>query len=205
MHHINKTIVAAMSRLVANKDSTTGRHLGRAARTLGVLIKGLLKLDLYTDELNMLDLNLIVESSQLHDIGKIAIHDDILLKRGKLTADEYELMKKHVEQGVKIIEDIHPGTHENEFLAYAREMIATHHEKWNGSGYPNNLAGEEIPLCGRLMAIADVYDALISERPYKKAFPHKTAIRIIEESGGIHFDPLIAEAFPEIISGAMHK
>ena len=194
-----ETIVSTITRLAESRDSTIGRHLGRTARTLDALMKGMLERGLYAKELGMLDLDVIVVSSQLHDIGKMAIHDDILLKRGKLTNDEYELMKKHVDQGVKIVDRLNAGLNDNNFLYYARAMIATHHEKWDGSGYPNKLAGAEIPIFGRLMAIADVYDALISERPYKKAYSYEEALQIIKNSSGTHFDPVITAAFPEII------
>jgi putative two-component system response regulator len=185
--------------LIDERDGVTGGHAGRAAQTLEALIKGLLDKNLFADELRLADIGMIAESSQLHDIGKISIRDDILLKKDKLNAGEYEIMKRHVENGVIFIEQMKHENKADDFLAYAKTMIKTHHEKWDGTGYPYGLAGVNIPLCGRLMAIADAYDVLTSERPYKKACSHKKAMRIITESSGTHFDPMIAGVFPEII------
>jgi putative two-component system response regulator len=131
----------------------------------------------------------------LHDVGKIAITDLILNKPGKLTDEEFEIMKTHVTIGVDAIKKIIGNTKEHEFLRYALIIAGTHHEKWNGTGYPKGLKGTDIPLEGRLMAIVDVYDALISERPYKKAFTHEQANKIIEEGAGTHFDPILVEVF----------
>jgi putative two-component system response regulator len=128
-------------------------------------------------------------------VGKIAIHDDILLKPAKLTHDEFEEMKKHAVYGEEIIDRIQKKTRENAFLVHAKIMAGTHHEKWDGSGYPRGTAGKDIPLQGRIMAIADVYDALLSKRPYKEALPQKEAMRIMWESKGSHFDPVLLDAF----------
>jgi len=134
----------------------------------------------------------------MHDIGKIGIPDNVLLKPGKLDADEWDLMKKHPEFGDNII-----GEHESELLEMARIVALTHHEKWNGQGYPNGLAGEEIPLVGRITAIADVFDALTTERPYKDAWPVEKAVNLIKEEAGQHFDADLVVAFldnlPEIL------
>ena len=150
---------------------------------------------LYKDESLGWDLQLVIQSTQLHDIGKIAIRDCILLKPGKLSEDEYEVIKKHTVYGEDVIMEIENKTSEHEFLEYAKIFTATHHEKWDGSGYPRGLKGEEIPLLGRLMAIVDVYDALVAVRPYKAGFPHEEAVSIIADSSGIHFDPAIVDLF----------
>jgi len=134
-------------------------------------------------------------SSQLHDVGKIAISDSILKKPGRLTQQEFDSMKKHVEFGIGIIERIESEASGTDFLRYAKIFAEAHHEKWDGSGYPNGLAGNKIPLPGRLMAIADVYDALTSTRPYKEAFSHEEATRIIRKGRGKHFDPVLVDAF----------
>jgi putative two-component system response regulator len=137
----------------------------------------------------------LLQSSQLHDVGKITISDQILRKPGKLDDREFEEMKTHVVSGEEIIKKIASMTKENDFLKYAEIFAASHHEKWDGTGYPRRLKGSEIPLLGRIMAIADVYDALISERPYKKAFAREEAARIIIEGSGTQFDPILVELF----------
>ncbi|MDR1916423.1 MAG: response regulator [Synergistaceae bacterium] len=188
-------ILTTVSELVECRDDITGGHVSRTARILRVMIEEMSNLDVYRDELQLWDIELFLQSSQLHDVGKISIHDNILLKPGKLTEEEFEEMKKHTVFGEKIIDRIQHITRENAFLTHAKIMAGTHHEKWDGSGYPCKLVGEDIPLQGRLMAIADVYDALVSERPYKKAFSVEQATRIIHESFGSHFDPALEEVF----------
>jgi putative two-component system response regulator len=128
-------------------------------------------------------------------VGKIAISDLILQKPGRLTPEEFEEMKKHAAFGVQIIEKIEASTSACDFLKYAKIFAGTHHEKWDGTGYPNGLKGEEIPLPGRIMALTDVYDALTSDRPYKEAFTHEDAVKIILEGRGSHFDPALTDAF----------
>jgi putative two-component system response regulator len=132
-------------------------------------------------------------------VGKIAIRDDILMKPAKLTVDEFNEMKKHTFFGEKVIEKIQESAMESVFLTHAKIMAGTHHEKWDGSGYPRGIAGLDIPLQGRLMAIVDVYDALISERPYKKPFSQEQSLQIIKEGSGVHFDPALVEIFSAAI------
>jgi putative two-component system response regulator len=131
-------------------------------------------------------------------LGKISISDEILNKPGKLTPEEFAIMKTHVEKGVEAIEKMERYGHFADFLKLAKEFAATHHEKWDGSGYPRGLKGQDIPLEGRIMAIVDVYDALISARPYKKAFSAEESARIIIEGSGIHFDPMLVNVFKKI-------
>jgi putative two-component system response regulator len=141
---------------------------------------------------------IIFNTAPMHDIGKIGIPDSILLKPGKLDAEEWKVMHQHPIMGAEII-----GKHDNELLETARIIALTHHEKWDGSGYPQRLKGQEIPLEGRIVAIADVFDALVSERPYKKAVPLDEAMRYFDDQSGRHFDPTLIEAFkralPEIL------
>lgn len=137
-------------------------------------------------------------SAPLHDIGKVGIRDEILLKPGRLTETEFEEMKAHPTLGLHAIMAAEKGLGHNSFLRHAREMTETHHEKWDGSGYPNDLKSDEIPISGRLMAVADVYDALISKRVYKLPMPHSEAVRIIAEGKGTHFDPAMVDGFLEI-------
>ncbi len=148
-----------------------------------------------TQKTSSLDTEQIIMSAQLHDVGKIAIDDSILRKPGKLDKDEFEAMKKHTVIGGEIIKEIQNKTEESEYLEYAYTFAVYHHEKWDGSGYPFGIAGEKIPLPARLMALIDVYDALISERPYKKAFTHEEAIKIIADGKGTHFDPVLTDLF----------
>jgi putative two-component system response regulator len=192
---LQDAILLTVSELVECRDDVTGGHISRTAQSLRVMTEEMMRLGIYRDELQSWDIELFLQSSQLHDVGKISIRDNILLKPAKLTGEEFEEMKKHAEFGEKIIDSIQRITSENAFLTHAKIMAGTHHEKWDGSGYPHNLAGEDIPLQGRLMAVADVYDALISERPYKKAFSAEQATQIIHESFGSHFDPALEEAF----------
>ena len=197
--NVRDYIIDTVIELAENGDETTAGHTGRTVQILGLLINGMIKRNLYADELRTADVELLSEAAQLHDVGKISIHDKILLKPDKLTSEEFELMKMHVDFGVMLIDKFQKKTPDNGFWDYARVMIETHHEKWNGTGYPNRLAGDKIPLYGRLMAITDVYDALTTKRPYKKALSVDEALATISKSGGTHFDPVIAKAFPEIV------
>ena len=145
-------------------------------------------------------IDLLYKSAPLHDAGKVGIPDAILLKPGKLTDEEYSIMKQHPCIGSTALRSAQSILGENSFLSVACEIMETHHEKWDGSGYPNGLKAEEIPVSGRLMALADVYDALISERVYKAAFTHEEAKAIIVDGKGKHFDPDVVDAFLEIES-----
>ena len=192
---LKNAILKTMAELVEYRDNITGAHIERTQSYLRILIEALLDSGLYHDEISSWDVELILQSAQLHDVGKIAISDEILRKPRKLTPKEFEKIKVHTEFGEKIIEKIKKNTSEQAFLEQAKILITTHHEKWDGSGYPRGLKGEEIPLQGRLMAIADVYDALVSERPYKGAYTHKQAVSIIKSDSGTHFDPALVEVF----------
>jgi len=151
--------------------------------------------NIYTDEICNWDMDFFVSSSQLHDVGKIAISDMILNKPSPLTADEYEVMKTHVTLGADAINRMQANVGGNDFLSYALTFALTHHERWDGEGYPYRLKGDTIPLIGRLMAVADVYDALVSARPYKQALSPDEAASIIRKGKGTQFDPQIVEAF----------
>ena len=191
-HDATINVVADM---VENRDQMTGGHIERTKIYLKILIDELVRTGLYKDEMTDWDISLLLPSAQLHDVGKIGISDLILNKPGKLTDEEFELIKKHCSEGERIIDKIIGKTKNNKFLNHARKFAVYHHEKWDGTGYPRGLAGEDIPLEGRIMVIADVYDALVSERPYKKPFTHKEAVEIIKNESGTHFDPKIVEAF----------
>jgi len=195
---LQNAILRAMAELVENRDDITGKHLERTQSYLGLLIKAISNHPLYKDEISGWNIDLVLLSSQLHDVGKIVVKDDILRKPGKLLDAEFAEIKKHTIFGEKIIDKIKRNATEHEFLEHARIFAATHHEKWDGTGYPRGLKGTDIPLQGRLMAIADVYDALVSERPYKGAFTHEKAVEIIAAGKGTHFDPNLVEVFLEI-------
>ena len=192
---LQNTILGTMAELVESRDDVTGGHINRTQGYLRILLNALLKGDCYRDEVSTWDFELVLQSAQLHDIGKISIDDCILRKPGNLTPEEFLKIKEHANIGRKIIEKIEASTSQQAFLEQARILAWTHHEKWDGSGYPDALKGEEIPLQGRLMAIADVYDALISDRPYKKAFSHEQAVAVIKKDSGTHFDPVLVELF----------
>jgi len=192
---LQSAIIQTMAELIEYRDDVTGGHIGRTRSYLGILLEALEKSGAYKDEASQWDRELILQSAQLHDIGKIKIKDVVLLKADKLTPDEFAQIKEHTVFGKKIIDKVMERTTDHAFLEYAMVLVVSHHERWDGTGYPNGLKGEEIPLLGRLMAIADVYDALVSERPYKKAFSHSEAVKIITEDSGRHFDPKIVEVF----------
>ena len=192
---LQNAIINAMTRLVDRRDDITGGHIERTQSYMGVMLDKVLERGLFKNESLCWDLNMVVQSTQLHDIGKIAIRDNILLKPGRLTSEEFESIKKHTMVGEDVILEIERNTSEHKFLEYAKVFAATHHERWDGSGYPRGLAGEDIPLLGRIMAIVDVYDALVSDRPYKNKLSHKEAVTIITDGRGTHFDPVICDIF----------
>jgi len=189
--------IMALASLAETRDNETGNHIRRTQHYVRVLAQELRNQDKYVDELTDDNIELLFKSAPLHDIGKVGIPDSILLKPGKLTDDEFRVMKNHPALGNEAIvsAEAELGVKETPFLRYAREISEYHHEKWDGSGYPHGLSGEDIPLSGRLMALADVYDALISKRVYKPAFSHDKAKGIILEGRGTHFDPQVLDAF----------
>ena len=192
---LQNALLKTMAELVECRDDITGGHIERTQKGIKILLEEIEKSGVYQEETKGWDMNLLLQSCQLHDVGKISISDNILKKPGKLTDEEFNEMKKHTSFGEQIIEKIETLAKESDFLDYAKIFAASHHEKWDGSGYPRGLKGEKIPLLGRIMAIADVYDALTSERHYKKAFSHEEAVRIITEGSGTQFDPALVDVF----------
>jgi putative two-component system response regulator len=193
---LQDAVLQAMAELVEYRDDNTGGHIERTRYYLHALVNAMMERNLYTEQVSVwIKDKFFFTSVQLHDVGKISINDNILKKPGPLTPEEFEEMKFHTTFGAEIIENIKHRVKETAFLDYAGIFALTHHEKWNGTGYPAGLAGEDIPLQGRLMAIADVYDALISERPYKTPMSHERAVSIIKEGSGTHFDPQLVEVF----------
>ena len=195
IQELQDAIIKTMSNLVEYRDDVTGGHIERSEQFLKLLTEEMINQNVYFDEVKDWDMKQFFQSSQLHDVGKIAIRDNILMKPARLTAEEFNEMKKHTFFGERVIERIQERTRESAFLTHAKIMAGTHHEKWDGTGYPRGLAGHKIPLQGRLLAIVDVYDALISERSYKKPFPQDEALGIIKEGSGVHFDPALVEVF----------
>ena len=195
---LQNALIATVADLVECRDKHTGGHIARTQRYLEALTSELIRKNLYANEMAGWDMEHFLSSAPLHDVGKIAITDLILNKPGKLTPDEFEIMKTHVTVGVDAIERIIDNMGENAFLLHTLYIAGTHHEKWDGTGYPMGLRGQNIPLEGQLMAIADVYDALISVRPYKKAFSHEDASQIIKKGAGSHFNPVLVGVFSEV-------
>ena len=188
--------IMAMAALAEIRDDDTGNHIQRTKLFVKELTTLLSRNEKYSDVLNAENIDLIVASAPLHDIGKVGICDNVLLKPAALTKEEFEIMKTHttlarnsIVRAEKLIDK--PET----FLSFAKEIAYFHHEKWDGSGYPDGLSGENIPLSARIMAVADVYDALRSKRVYKVAFNHEISVEIIIKDAGKHFDPNVVQAF----------
>ena len=199
VRNIHNATISVIADVVENRDKVTGGHIERTQAYLGILVNALIRAGIYDNEISNWDKNLLLPSAQLHDLGKINVSDLILNKPGKLTDEEFDLIKKHCVDGERIIDEIIGKTKDDGFLRHAKKFAGYHHEKWNGTGYPRGLKEDAIPLEGRIMAIADIYDALVSERPYKRPFSHEEAVDIIKEGNGTHFDPKIVEAFLTVI------
>lgn len=200
MISVQRRTIEGMAELVEGRDGSTGGHVKRTATYVGLLARQLKRMGYYSDVLTDEYIASIERYAPLHDVGKIIVSDAILLKPGKYTPEEFDEMKKHTSAGEKIVKNILDGTEEDSDVQLAVEIVGSHHEKWDGSGYPRKLSGETIPLGARIMAVADVYDALVSKRCYKEAFEYEEACRIIENSSGSHFDPKIIEAFDKVKS-----
>lgn len=188
-------IVFSLAKLAESRDPETGAHLERMREYSRLLSEQLSRTEKYWDVIDADFIRAIFLTSPLHDIGKVGIPDNILLKPGKLTSEEFEIMKQHAVIGGRTLDAAYTACPSAEYLRFARDIAATHHEKYDGSGYPNGLKGDEIPLGGRIVALADVYDALTTKRVYKEAFAHEAAKKIILEGCGSHFDPDVVAAF----------
>ena len=202
LQRLQNGIVFVLADMVENRDNTTGGHVERTTRYVRLLVEEALKRDIYTDELRGYvehDFDMFVNSARLHDIGKISISDIILNKPDKLTDEEFEIMKGHAAEGERIIDQIVSHTGDDEFFLYHAKLFAGyHHERWDWKGYPYGLGEDNIPLQGRIMAFADVYDALVTERPYKKPFTHEQAVDLIMQGREKQFDPLLTDVFNEV-------
>ena len=191
-------IIKSMASLTETRDPETGRHIERTQEYVRVLANALRKRPEYSHLLSAETVDLLYKSAPLHDIGKVGVSDRILFKPGRLTAEEYEEMKKHTLIGRDVIAETQNKLGNKAFLKVAYEIAYTHHEKWDGSGYPQGLKGEQIPLSGRLMAVADMYEALTTRRVYKPALSHHEAVRIMSTEEKHSFDPNILEVFMEL-------
>jgi len=224
LQRLQNSMVSILANMVENRDKHTGRHIERTTKYIKILLEAMLDRGLYSGEISQWDyeeadsstglhdkggivivdkagrvnLETVISSSRLHDIGKITITDLILNKPDRLTIDEYELMKTHAAEGEQIIDSIIAESGNEAFLKNAKLFAGYHHERWDGTGYPRGLKARDIPLQGRIMAVVDVYDALISHRSYKSAYTHEKAVEIIIESRGSHFDPEIVDVFLDV-------
>lgn len=192
--HIKDMLVLGMADMVESRDNNTGGHIKRTREVVKIFAD---KLVPYCREMGLDDsfLSMVVKAAPMHDLGKIAIEDAVLRKQGKYTEEEFAEMKRHTTEGARIVENILQGVEDDSFVQIAKNVAHYHHEKWNGQGYPCGILGEAIPLEARIMALADVFDALVSKRCYKDAFSYDKAFEIIEESLGTHFDPELGNIF----------
>lgn len=192
---VQKHIISGLANVIESRDMETGEHVARTSEYVRILAEDARKEGVYADVLDDKFIELMTRLAPMHDIGKIVVPDHILKKPGRLTVEEYELMKRHASEGGAVVREVLSGISDEEYITFASNIATYHHERWNGRGYPKGLSGEEIPLCARIMAIADVFDALISKRCYKNAMPREKAYEIIREESGTHFDPKLAEVF----------
>lgn len=193
--NVRQVTMESMAAVAETRDPETGGHIKRTKHYVKAIAEDLRNRGYYPEILTREFIDLLFVSAPLHDIGKVGVPDSILRKAGKLTEEEYNLMKKHVDYGKNIVSSTAQKIEGDNFLKIAVDITYSHHERWDGSGYPLGLAGQEIPLAGRLMAVADVYDTLISKRCYKDAIPHAEAMKIMREARGKIFDPALVDAF----------
>ncbi|MDR3255152.1 MAG: response regulator [Synergistaceae bacterium] len=191
------SIATSFAEMIECRDENTGGHVIRTSKYVEMLGVEMLARKLFVSELSGGVLGMMVRAAPLHDIGKIAISDRILLKPGKLDNEEFAAIKKHAPIGADILKNMYCRMPTQAYLQFAIMIAGTHHERYDGKGYPAGLSGEEIPLCGRIMAVADVYDALVDDRVYRKGMSHKDALGIITSGAGAQFDPQVVEIFDD--------
>ncbi|MDR0670014.1 MAG: response regulator [Treponema sp.] len=195
---LETSIVTSFAELVECKDDNAGTHVLRTGKYVEILGRELLASGVFGDTLNEADMDMIARAAPFHDVGKIGVSDTLLLKKGALTPDEYAEVKKHTLIGAHFLDAIYRRTPEQHYLKFARLIAESHHEKYDGTGYPHGLAGDDIPLCARIMAVANVYDGCITDRVYRKALSHEDACRVIFDGKGTWFDPRIVDAFASV-------
>lgn len=194
---IQNSTIDAMASLIESRDGDTGMHISRTSAYVKMLAQTAREQGYYTNVLTKDYIEFLVKAAPMHDIGKINVPDSILKKPGILTHEEYTIMQNHTKEGGRIIREALGSIEEIEFINIASDVATFHHEKWDGSGYPYGLKGEEIPISARIMSVADVFDALVSERCYKRAYSFDEAMLIIKDNIGKHFDPVISRLFVE--------
>ncbi len=187
--------ILALAKLAEHRDNETGKHLDRVSLFCRIIARGLREDGWFADLLSDEWISVLEKSAPLHDIGKVGIPDSILRKPGKLTPQEWQVMKTHAQMGAQTLRSVMGDGAPQPFLAMSHDIAWSHHEKWDGGGYPRGIAGEQIPLCARIVALADAYDALTSERPYKRAWSHEDALNWVISGSGSHFDPRVVDAF----------
>ena len=188
----------AITKLAEINDEDTGMHVERTQIYCRLLAAELRKEEFYSQVISDDYIRDIYHAAALHDVGKKGIPDHILLKKGRLDPEEFEVIKQHVEIGKQTLREVRKKCKQNQLINLGFALTASHHEKWDGSGYPEGLYGQDIPLSARIMALVDVYDALRSKRPYKEPLSHVESVHIIKEGGGLHFDPSVVKAFSSI-------
>ena len=186
--------LSMLARATDMRDHDTGDHIERTTEFTRIMVEDILQNPQPGYSLSQETAEDIIRSSKLHDVGKIALPDNILLKPGRLSVEEFAIVKEHTNHGERFLNEF-VSKMEDTFLATARDIAHAHHERWDGTGYPLGLQGDAIPLCARIVAVADVYDALTSTRPYKKPFSHEEAKKIVLENSGAHFDPVLVDIF----------
>ena len=197
---IQDNTVMGMANLIESRDLETGTHIKRTSAFVGLIAREAKARGLFSNILTDNYIELLEKAAPMHDVGKIIVPDHILQKPGKLTKEEFEIMKRHASEGGRIVREVLSGVEETDYIDIAFDVATYHHEWWNGKGYPSGKREDDIPLSARIMAIADVFDALVSKRCYKDAFPVDASLKIIKEEGGTHFDPRLADIFLDLQS-----
>ncbi len=192
---MQKHTITGLANLIESRDTETGEHVSRTGAYVKAIAENAMIERIYPDEIDERFISLLTTLAPMHDVGKIIVPDSILRKPGRLTDEEYGIIKTHASAGGDVVRQILKGITDEEYLKFASDIATYHHERWDGAGYPEGLAGEDIPISARIMAIADVFDALVSERCYKKAMPVDKALATIRLESGSHFDPKLAEIF----------
>jgi len=195
---LSDSLATSFAEMIECRDENTGGHVVRTSKYIEILGRNLINRDIFPDELNHTELQLMARAAPLHDIGKIAISDSILLKEGKLNDEEFTIMKRHAHIGEVVVDKMYQRMPAQRYLHYGCLIAGSHHERYDGRGYPRGLAGEDIPLCGRMMAVVDVYDALTENRIYRKGMGSAQASKIIMENRGTQFDPVVVDTFNDV-------
>jgi response regulator RpfG family c-di-GMP phosphodiesterase len=198
MQDMQAHTISGMANLIESRDLETGEHVTRTSQYVRTLAECARRDGVYADALDDRFISNLYMLAPMHDIGKIVVPDRILKKPGKLTEEEFEQIKRHASEGGRVVREVLSGVTDEEYVALASDIAAYHHERWDGTGYPTGVSGEDIPLAARIMAVADVFDALVSRRSYKEPYSFEDAMKIIDGDSGSHFDPTVVAAFDVI-------